>query len=348
MNTRLTSFTFFILSAAILCYGLIEAKNLLMPLIIAVLLWYLFNTLASYIQRVALVGRYLPWSLCLILALLIIGAVIYELAGIITDNVGDVIVRAPQYQENLKSILIKIDERFHVKVLVHVNDFFQSISFQSILVNIYSTFTSLASSAFLISLYIGFLFLEQQVMRLKLSALFPQKKHYDLATNIINQIINDTQTYIGIKSVMSLTTALSSWLIMKSVGLDFAEFWALLIFFLNFIPNIGSVIATLFPAMLALVQFQNTWLPFFVVTVGIITVQFIVGNLIEPRFLSKQLNLSPFVILISLGIWGQLWGILGMFLSVPIMVILMIVLSHFEKTIPVAILLSQDGTIRRN
>ena len=348
MNNRLTSFTFFIVSTVIICYALIVAKNLLMPLIVAILLWHLFNTLAVYIKGIYGVGRYIPYTICLLLALFIIGSVIYKLASILTDNVGEVIVRAPQYQENLKAILSGIDTRFKIKLMAHVNDFFSTVSFQSILLNIYGTFTIVTSSAFLIALYVGFLFLEQRVMRPKLEALFPQPKHLSLANKIINQIVSDTQTYVGIKSAMSLITALSSWIIMKSVGLDFSEFWALLIFFLNFIPNIGSVIATIFPSLLALIQFQTTWWPFIVISCGIIVVQFIVGNLIEPRFLSKQLNLSPLVILISLGIWGQLWGILGMFLSVPIMVILMIIFSNFEKTKPVAILLSQNGSIRHD
>lgn len=313
----------------------------------AIFLWHLLNTLAAYIKSIYGLGHYLPLPLCLSFAIVILIFITYQLASIITDNVGEVIVRAPSYQANLRSILNSIDARFHVKVLVYVNDFFQNISFQTIVVNIYGTFTSLASNAFLISLYVGFLFLEQRVMGLKMSALFPQKKHFDLASEIINQIVSDTQTYVGIKSAMSFVTAFSSWLIMKSVGLDFAEFWALLIFFLNFIPNIGSMIATAFPAMLALVQYQESWLPFSIITLGIIAVQFIVGNLIEPKFLGKQLNLSPLVVLISLGIWGALWGVLGMFLAVPMMVILMIIFSHFEKTEPVAILLSQNGCIRK-
>lgn len=347
MNDRLVSFTLFLLSISILCYGLIEAKLLLMPLIMAIFLWHLMNTLASYIQGIYGIGQYLPWKICLLLALVTVGWVLYELGSIITDNVGDVIVNAPKYQDNLKVIFINIDKRFHVPALAQINELFNNINFKNILLNIYSTFTSLTSNAFLIALYVVFLFIEQQVMRLKLQALFPQSKHLDLAEQIISQIVADTQTYIGIKSAMSFITAISSWIIMKSIGLDFAEFWALLIFFLNFIPNIGSIIATAFPAILALVQFQDSWWPFIVITTGITIVQFMVGNLIEPRFLGKQLNLSPLVILVSLGIWGELWGILGMFLSVPIMVILMIVFSHFDKTKPVAILLSQDGTIRR-
>lgn len=340
------SFTLFMIATAILCYGLIVARSLLMPLIMAVFLWHLLNTLAAYIQGTYGIGRYLPQSLCLFIALLIISGIIFQLVSIVTDNVGEVIVRAPMYQENLRAILNGIDGRFHIKVLAYVNDFFQNMSFQTILVNLYGTFSSLTSNAFIIALYVTFLFLEQRVMTLKMRALFPLDTHYALASDIISQIVEDTQTYIGIKSAMSFITATASWVVMKIVGLDFAEFWALLIFFLNFIPNIGSMIATLFPALLALVQFQQSLVPFAIICLGITSIQFMVGNLLEPKFLGKQLNLSPFVILISLSIWGALWGLLGMFLAVPIMVILMIVFSHFEKTESIAILLSQNGTIR--
>jgi len=119
----------------------------------------------------------------------------------------------------------------------------------------------------------------------------------------------------------------------------------MLIFFLNFIPNIGAIVATVFPALLALIQFQ-TWGPFIIITTGLVSLQFIIGNIIEPRFMGKSLNLSTLVIMISLSVWGAIWGILGMFLSVPITVIMMIVFAHFEATKPVAILLSQDGRIK--
>jgi len=137
MNNRLMSFTFFMLSAVILSYILIVAKNLLMPLIVAILLWYLFNTVAAYIKSIHLIGKYIPEPICLLIALLIIGSVLYHLASIITDNVGEVIVRAPQYQANLKSILTSIDSRFNIKILAHVNEFFSGVSFQSIIVNIW-------------------------------------------------------------------------------------------------------------------------------------------------------------------------------------------------------------------
>jgi AI-2 transport protein TqsA len=98
--------------------------------------------------------------------------------------------------------------------------------------------------------------------------------------------------------------------------------------------------------LLALIQFNNWW-PFVVITSGIVSIQFIIGNIVEPRFLSKSLNLSPLIILFALGLWGSIWGILGMFLSVPITVMMMIVFAHFEKTRPIAIILSQDGYIKK-
>jgi len=179
-----------------------------------------------------------------------------------------------------------------------------------------------------------------------MDALFPIKTHRELVNNILTHIVKDTQTYLGIKTLLSLLTASASWLIMKSMHLDFAAFWALLIFFLNFIPNIGAIIATAFPALLALIQFES-WLPFAVVTSAIVSIQFVVGNILEPRFLSKSLNLSPLVILFALALWGTIWGVLGMFLSVPITVIMIITFAHFDKTRPIAVLLSKDGYIKK-
>lgn len=347
-ENRLQSFTFLLLSTLIIAHALMVARSLLFPIIVAIFIWHLLNTIAKLIKNSYFLGQYLPYGICLAFALAILVLILYKLTIIISSNVNEVISTAPRYQDNLKAVFSALSSRFHFKAMAFINDFFNELSFQNIVVNIYGIFTTLTSNAFLIALYVGFLFLEQRVMRPKLLALFPKKAHSELAVKIISQIVNDTQTYIGIKTVMSMLTALTSWFIMKMVGLDFAEFWAILIFFLNFIPNIGSVIATLFPALLALIQYQDSWWPFTIITGGIILTQFIVGSLIEPRFMGKSLNLSPLVILLALAVWGQLWGVLGLFLSVPITVMLMIIFSHFDKTKPIAILLSQDGSVREH
>jgi AI-2 transport protein TqsA len=346
MNKSVT-FAATLLSVIMITYVLVIGRGLLIPIIMAVFIWHLLNTIASSVKKLPKVGAHMPDWLCMIVAFGIVVIFISQLISIITGNVNDVISASSRYQENFMQIMKSIDEKFHVRLLANLQQFIQNLSVQRILINLSGVFTSLTSSAFLIGLYVLFLFIEQHVFKAKLDALFSNSNHRSLVDNITSHIIKDTQTYIGLKSLMSLLTATSSWVIMKLVGLDFAEFWALLIFFLNFIPNIGSIIATIFPAALAVVQFQ-AWGPFAIVTGGIIVAQFIVGNIIEPRFMGSSLNLSPLVILFALGVWSSMWGILGMFLSVPITVIMMIIFAHFEKTRPVAIFLSQDGHIKRS
>lgn len=124
----------------------------------------------------------------------------------------------------------------------------------------------------------------------------------------------------------------------------FAFFWAFLIFLLNFIPNIGSLIATLFPALIAGLQFGDLEQPLLVlVSVG--AIQLLVGNFLEPRLMGDSLNISSLVVILGLAFGGDLWGIVGMFLSVPIMVMIVIILSQFQSTRGVAILLSDKGDV---
>lgn len=344
--SRIINFTAGLILVWICGYLLIAGRGLLIPIVIAIFIWHLLNTINSGMKKVPFVGQQFPSWLSMVLSLLVVAILVKILINIITNNVNDVIAASPRYQENLLAIFNNLDKRFHIKAFADFDSIIKSLSIQSMVLNIYSVFTTLTSSAVLIALYIVFLFVEQHYFSQKMDAFFPQKEHRKLVKSILSHITKDTQTYLGIKTLLSLATATASWLIMKWVGLDFAEFWALLIFFLNYIPNIGAIVATAFPAALALIQFESWW-RFLEVTSGIIAIQFIGGNFLEPRLLGNSLNVSSLVILIALGLWGSIWGILGMFLSVPITVMMMIIFAHFEATRPIAILLSQDGYIKK-
>lgn len=344
--SRVVNFTAGLILVWICGYLLIAGRSLLIPLVIAIFVWHLLNTLNDSIQTIPYVKQYCPNWLSWILSLVVAAVLIKVLINIISNNVNDVIEASSRYQENLLHILNKIDQYFHIKIMTSLDSFVKNISIQGILVKIYGVFTTVMSSAVLILLYVVFLFVEQHYFDQKINALVRNPQHRALVNNILSHIVKDTQTYLGLKTLLSLITATASWVIMKWVGLDFAEFWALLIFFLNFIPNIGAIVATAFPALLALIQFDN-WLPFFIITAGIVSIQFVIGNLVEPRYLSKSLNLSPLIILIALALWGAIWGILGMFLSVPITVMMMIIFAHFNATRPIAVILSQDGYINK-
>ena len=166
----------------------------------------------------------------------------------------------------------------------------------------------------------------------------------DRVVRLANDVATSIQRYVGMKTVISLATAVVSYLILIAVGVDFAEIWALLVFFLNFIPTIGSIIAAVFPALLTLVQF-DTVTPFLIVATLLGFTQFIFGNVIEPSYMGKSLNLSSLMILLALSFWGVVWGLAGMFLAVPVMVMTAIVCAQIKGLRWIAVILSTDGSL---
>ncbi len=161
---------------------------------------------------------------------------------------------------------------------------------------------------------------------------------------LVKKIDHSIGNYIALKTVTSLLTGFMSYFALLFIGIDAPFFWAFLIFILNFIPTIGSLIATVFPAIFAILQFGEFTQGFLVLAVvGVI--QLVVGNFIEPKLMGNTLNISPLVVFLTLAVWGVMWGITGMLLSVPITVILIIIMSEFPETRPIAILLSQRGEL---
>jgi predicted PurR-regulated permease PerM len=146
------------------------------------------------------------------------------------------------------------------------------------------------------------------------------------------------------KTVVSLLTGILSYIVLAIIGVDFAVFWAFLIFLLNYIPTIGSLIATIFPALMALLQEGNFSHAFWVIA-GVGAIQILVGNFIEPKVMGNSLNISSLVVILSLVIWGSLWGIIGMIIAVPITVIMIIIMAQFPNSRKFAIMLSKDGII---
>ena len=132
---------------------------------------------------------------------------------------------------------------------------------------------------------------------------------------------------------------------MAIVRLDLALMFAILTFMLNFIPNVGSLFAVLMTVPVVLLQFGMSWQPI-VLLPGLLIIQFLIGNVLEPKLMGDDLGLHPITILLALILWGMIWGIPGMFLCVPFLVISVIVFSHVPQTRSIAILLSRDGKIK--
>lgn len=320
-------------------------QKLIIPFILAIFIWYLINVLSFAILRLKIGGHSLPASLRYIASALLIVTILSVFFTFITKNVSEVIHVAPEYQERIAPMIDKVYSWLPFEEPPPLKEFVAQFDFSAIIKNVAGALGSLAGSAGLISIYVMFLFLEQRSFGPKIKGMARGNIKETEVFKIIEQIDRDTRKYIGIKTLTSLTTALLSFGVMSWAGLDFAAFWAMLIFFFNFIPTVGSILATAFPSILALIQFEEPSTIGLVVG-GVMGTQILVGNFLEPRLMGNSLNLSPLVILLSLSLWGSLWGVPGMFLCVPITVIAMIICSHFPQTRAIAVLLSGNGKIR--
>ena len=328
-------------------YLLFIGKDLLLPLVIAIALWYLINVLARAFSHIAIGGFRFPMPVCLTASLLTFIFLILALINFLSSTVGDVLDVAPIYQENLTTRLENLSfvdmSEFEGQSLPQLLTTWLDIP--SFLTSIASSLTNILASGGLILIYIGFLFLEQGHFTNKITALVADPNKEQDANKIINRIRDDIQKYITIKIITSSLTGMLSYIILRIADVDFAGVWGLLIFLLNFIPTIGSIIATIFPALIALAQSDGYTL-FLVVLFGIGALQVCIGNILEPRLMGSSFNLSPIIILLNLALWGYIWGIPGMFLCVPFLIIVTIILSHFPQTRPMAIILSSDGRLR--
>ncbi|MDA1372360.1 MAG: AI-2E family transporter [Proteobacteria bacterium] len=344
---KILNYTASAILVVLIFYLLFIGKDLLLPLVIAIALWYLINTLARAFSRIKIGSFKIPLPVCLAASLLTFITLLWALVNFLSSTVDDVLEVAPIYQENLT-------ERLQGLSFFDVSEF-EGRSFTQLLTewidiptyatSIAASLTNILASGGLILIYIGFLFLEQGHFSSKISALVVDPEKESDVHRIINRIRDDIQKYISIKMFTSALTGILSYAFLSIVDVDFAGVWGLLIFLLNFIPTVGSIIATIFPAMIALAQSDGYTL-FLLVLVGIGAFQVCIGNILEPRLMGSSFNLSPIVILLNLALWGYIWNIPGMFLCVPLLIIVTIILSHFPQTRPIAVMLSSDGRLR--
>jgi AI-2 transport protein TqsA len=154
-------------------------------------------------------------------------------------------------------------------------------------------------------------------------------------------IIGDIQEYLSIKTKISVVTGAMAWLLCWAIGVDYPVLWGVIAFFLNYIPTLGSIIAALPPVLLGFVQFG--WERSVVLLVGYLAINTIMGNVVEPKVMGKRLGLSSLVVFLSLVFWGWIWGPLGMFLSVPLTMVVKILLENSDDLKWIAVLLGSGA-----
>jgi len=320
-------------------YILYIGALLIIPFIIAVLLSFIILSISWFYRRVFLLPAYISF----LFSLITIGLVFYIIGQIINTNIDSIIRLAPLYQEKFIRIITTYAETYNIETNIASEQFFSNISFSDIFSSVASIVTSFVRSAGTILFFTLFILLESKSFTRKLALItWGEKSTFFQA---LYQIQSDIKSYFVVKTIISLATGFISWLILFFFWIDFFMFWAFLIFVLNYIPNIGSIIAVFFPVTFSLVQFESLSLTFTLLII-LTWVQILFWNVIEPKLMGNRLNLSPLVILISLIFWGSLWGPIGMLLSVPLMVMINITLAHIESTRLIAVLLSEKWIIK--
>lgn len=159
----------------------------------------------------------------------------------------------------------------------------------------------------------------------------------DLDLGRFAKIANEVQKYLVIKTLISLATGVLLGAAVWLIGLDFPIFWGLLAFLLNYVPNVGSILAAIPPVLLAIIQLGPQGAVF--TSLAYVAVNMVLGNVIEPNLMGRRLGLSPLVVMLSLVFWGWVWGPIGMLLSVPLTMIVRIMLENTEEHRWIAVLL---------
>ena len=331
-----------IIAFAVVLFLLVQARFLLISLAVAIILFSLTSDVIRLIARQR-IGRFgVPNWLASIAALVLISTALLLLSSILLAQLNTVLSTTLSYAERAPSAVASLFAWMGDDVERAVLNSLNSVELSSYVRTAAGQAGNLMQGTVLVILFVGFLFAERIWFGAKMSNFFGDEAQAERANKIITSIIHRVNYYLLVKTAVSLITGAMVYVVATFFGIELAMSLGILTFILNYIPNIGSIVAT---GMVALVGFVETGEASTTALLFLITgaIQFVNGNVIDPWMMGRALRLSSFGIIISLAFWGAVWGIPGMFLSVPIMVMLLVICSHVPGLRKVAVLLSREG-----
>ena len=325
------------------------ARSILIPLLIAAFLWYLMNAISDYYRRAMphksptdcrakIWSRIFDW-IAHIATLATVCLVVYLFATQFRPMFSELAMALPTIQEKLVNFGTYLSESIGIKFDANMIP-----NITKIAANIGSSVAGIAASFGMVLVYMTFMFVEQSTFNRKFSAMFPSKRQSKKMRYILDSIDTNMKKYLFVKTSISAITGIASFIWLQLIGVEFAGIWAFIVFITSYIPTIGAIVACTLPILYSLVSAPTLQQPI-LTAIGLIAMQILFGNIIEPKLTGKTLNLSTLAILINLVFWGMIWGVAGMFFSVPMLVAIFIICAQFDTTRPIAILLSADGNI---
>ncbi len=311
--------------------------SVFIPLLFATFISFVFAPMRSWLAK-----RKVPLWLNISLMMLVIILVFALVGGLVYAAVVGFIQQMPKYQakmvesfNSLEASLSQISTQLDI-ALARIPNFDSSKLFSStdlsvtkLLTGTMGSFMSIGSTLFLTVIILLFMVAGAGKMKKRVEKVMNEEENRQTLDTIL-RIEAQIQRYFANKSLISLMTASVGMIVLWIFGVDFVIVAGLLIFTMNFIPNIGSIIATAFPLLVCLLQYG---FDFRVVAVAALLMgsEMFFSNYLEPKYMGQKLNLNPIVILVSLVFWGYVWGIVGMIFAVPIMSSLNIILKQMDE-----------------
>ena len=294
----------------------------------------------------------LPWAAGIVVTLIAFILLIGGIARLLQASASSIMSAYPRYENRLMTLYKYSATKFNLsfdegKTLIEnllaqlkIRQYLQSAA-----LSVSNTALVFFKNIFVIFLMYTFLLVEAGSFERKISVAFEGKIRHRVR-NVITKVIVDTTRYLSIKFFISLATGILVYAGLAIIGVDFAVAWAFLAFLLNFIPTFGSIISSLLTGFFALLQFFPYAPPVVATALLVFSVNMILGNIVEPRIAGGNLDISPFLILVFLSVWGWIWGFVGMILAVPFLVFIKIVCENVPSLRPIAILLGNKRSLK--
>lgn len=340
--------TLAIIAAIIVLAALKATKDIAIPIVLSVFIFFLLSPLLDRLDKLH-VPHFIGITICFLLLVCIVGFawwVLYKTVSMLVSMV-------PVYLDRITALDRLLTQKFSNYVTVPEGKTFLSqipVQWRDMLVGGVTTVStqliSVIKVCVLVILFVLFMLMEKQLFMPKVLHAF-NDSNGPMVAMLGERISRQVSTYLLLKAVISFLTGLMFYLTALIAGMDVPMLYGVLAFVFNFIPSIGSIIVTALTVVMALIQFAPHWGLVIFVAVMTISTQMILGNIIDPKLQGGQLNLSPLVILISLSIWGYIWGIVGMFIAVPLTSCAEILCANIKRLRPIAILLSSGKSYQR-
>ena len=321
------------------------AASVILPFTISILLAFVMYPILKALDKI-----HCPRIISIFLAITIIVAGLYVFAMILFTSGRMIAAQYPRYEKRFVEIYLWAARLFQLPFDEHLS-FWENLWGQLGIRNFIRNFTfsisnhafRFVSSAIIVILFVVFILLEASFFRIKLEAAFEKRsaRIYKMGHDLMAQVTR----YLTAKFFISLANGVIFAIGFHLVGLEFAVVWGVIQFLLNFIPTLGSITAGVAISFFAVIQFWPNPVPIFIVVIIILAVNLILCNIFDPKIVGEHVGISPLMILISLAVWGWIWGFAGMVLAVPMTSIIRIVCENIPFMEPVSVLIGTKKSV---